>query len=368
MKSILYPLARPDLSGAEEAYAVRAIRAQTISSVGWEVAAFETAFARAVGVPYAVAVSSGTAALHLALCSLGIGPGDEVILPDLTYVATANAVRYVGARVVLVDVDAASWTIDVEQVERAVTRRTKAIIAVHLYGTPAKLDPLRALARRHHLTVIEDAAQALGARWRQRPVGGWGDVACFSFYGNKIITTGEGGMVVTRSAALARRLRDLRTQATGGAQRYFHHAVGFNYRMTALQAAIGLAQLERLDIFLRARARIAEWYRAALAPLDAWVEPAADPLAQRTNWLFTLRLPSWSAALRDRAIARLRARGIDSRPAFVPMSQLPMYRQRRLPQARRVSASAISLPTYTDLRARDVQAIAAAFIRVAGRG
>jgi perosamine synthetase len=362
-----YPLARPDLSGSEEAYVVRAIRAHTISSVGPEVEAFESAFSRAVDVPHAVAVSSGTAALHLALSALGIGVGDEVIVPDLTYVATANTVRYTGARVVLVDVDAASWTVDVAAVERALTARTKAVIAVHLYGTPCAIDALRALARRRRVALIEDAAQALGARWRGRPVGGWGDVGCFSFYGNKVITTGEGGMVVTRSAAIARRLRDLRGQATLGRPRYFHHAIGFNYRMTALQAGIGLAQLERLGAFIEKRAQIADWYRAALAPLPGWVEPIADPLARRTNWLFTVHFPGWTRRRRDHVITQLAALGVDSRPAFVPMSQLPMYRQRGLARARRLAAGALSLPTYTGLRARDVRAIVATLRRVIAR-
>src|SRR5690606_28781119 len=227
-----------------------------ISSVGRHVAAFEAAFARTVGVPHAVAVSSGTAALHLALAALRIGPGDEVVVPALTFVAPANAVRYTGARLVLAEVDPDSWTLTAASVERVLTRRTRAIVAVHLYGVPADLDGLRALARRRGLALVEDAAEALGARWRGRPVGGLGTLGCFSLFGNKVVTTGEGGVVVTSSAPLARRLRLLRNQAMSPRRRYWHGEIGFNYRMTALQAAVGLGQLARFETLVARRRRI----------------------------------------------------------------------------------------------------------------
>jgi perosamine synthetase len=362
-----YALARPDLSGNEARYVLDAIRETGISSVGRHVAEFEAGFCRTLAVPHAVAVASGTAALHLALCALGVGPGDEVIVPDLTYVATANAVRYTGATVVLVDVDPVSWTIDPQQVEAAVTPRTKAIIAVHLYGNPSSLDALAALARARRLFLVEDAAQALGATWRGRAVGSLGDVGCFSLYGNKVITTGEGGMVVARSAAIDRRLRDLRGQAMSGRRRYFHHAVGFNYRMTALQAAVGLAQLERLPAFLRRRRQIAGWYAEALSGLEEWVVPVPFGPAEPMTWLFTVQLRAWRRAERDRCLAELQRVGVDARPVFVPMSQLPMYRQAAFPHTRRIAAQGISLPTHTGLRRADVRAISGRLLEISAR-
>jgi perosamine synthetase len=359
--AIRYPLVEVDLTGNEQRYVLAALREGGISSIGRHVEAFEHAFAAALGSAHAVAVTSGTAALHIALVALGIGPGDEVILPDLTYVATANAVRYTGASVVLVDVDPESWTIDPGLAERAVTRRTKAIIAVHLYGNPADLDSLGALARDKGLFLVEDAAQALGARWRGKAAGSMGDVGCFSFYGNKVITTGEGGMVVTHSPSLARRLRDLRDHAKSPARRYFHERLAFNYRMTALQAAVGLAQLERMPTFLRRRAKLAQWYRACLQGVADLSAPSSFPDAAPVNWLFTFRNRTWTRRARDRFMAGLLERGVDSRPAFVPMSRLPMYRQSGFPAAASLAAQGISLPTHTGMAEADVAAICRIF-------
>ncbi len=365
--SLRYPLARPDLSGRERRYLLEALGAGAISSIGPHVGAFEEAFARAVGTKGAVAVSHGTAAVHLALAALEIGPGDEVIVPSLTFVSAANAVRYTGARVVLVDADPASWQLDPARVERAITARTRAILAVHLYGNPADLDALRRVARRRRLALIEDCAEALGARWRGRPVGGVGDLGCFSFYGNKVVTTGEGGMVTARSARLLRRVRALRDQGMSSSRRYYHTELAFNYRMTALQAAVGLAQLERLDAFLEKRARVAGWYRRHLRGVAGLAEPRPHPRATPVSWLYTIGVDGWTRGRRDRAMAALRRRGIDSRPVFVPMSELPMYRRRGFPVASRLAASGISLPTYVGLGERDVREIATVFSRIAAR-
>jgi len=366
-RTLAYPLARPDLSGNEARYVAEAIHENAISSVGRHVEAFEDAFARFLDVPHAIAVSSGTAALHLALAALDVGPGDEVLIPDLTYVATANAVRYVGATVVLADVDPVSWTLDPDEVERAITPRTRALVAVHLYGNPAALDVLTGIARRRRIALIEDAAQALGATWEGRAAGTVGEIGCFSLYGNKIITTGEGGMLVTRSAALARRLRILRNQAMSPRQRYFHPTVGFNYRLTALQAAVGLAQLERLPAFLEARRKIAAWYAEALAGLDGVETPRSHAGAGPVNWLFTLQMRHWTRAARDACLAALERAGVEARPTFVPMSQLPMYRRPALPVARGIGARALSLPTWVGLDRGAVATIAEHFAGAARR-
>ena len=360
-----FPIARPDLDGNEREYVAQAVAEGQISSVGRFVKSFEAACARAIDVPHAVTVSNGTAALHLTLTALGIGPGDEVIVPDLTYVATANAVTYTGARVVLVDVDPKTWTVDVGLVEKALSRRTKAIIAVHLYGMPADLDGLAQLARRRGVALIEDAAQAFHARWNGRYVGAIGDAACFSFFGNKIVTTGEGGLVTTRSARLAARLYHLRDQAMSSTRRYFHSGVGFNYRMTALQAAVGLAQLERVGEFLARREAIRASYRNWLADVPGLREPAPDPRAHPVTWLYTFQLAAWTRHERDRCMALLQQRGIDSRPGFVPMSRLPMYRRPGYRVAERISAQSLSLPTHTGMSDDDVRIIAEAFKEVA---
>jgi perosamine synthetase len=359
-----YGVGRPDLTGNERRYVLEALRDAGISSLGRHVGEFERSFSAAMGGRTSLAVSSGTAALHLALVALGVGRGDRVIIPDLTYVATANAVRYTGAEPVLVDVDPRSWNLDPAAVAAALDRRTRAIVAVHLYGNPADLDALRRLAREAGAALVEDAAQALGASWRGRPLGSVGDLACFSFYGNKIVTTGEGGMVVARTTRLARRLQHLRDQAMSPTRRYYHDELAFNYRMSALQAAVGLAQLERLGRFRAKRAQIRTWYREELADLPGRVEPAVHPAAEAVNWLYTFRIEGWSRAARDRAMAALARRGVDTRPVFEPMSRLPMYRTRARPAAAKLSAEGLSLPTHTGLGRGYVSAIARAVRKV----
>ncbi len=361
MTALRYPLARPDVGPRERAYVAQAMREASVSSLGPQVVAFEDAFASHLSLPHAAAVTSGTAALHLALAALGVGPGDEVIVPDLTFVATANAVSYTGARVVLADVDPVTWTLDPASVERALSKRTRAIIAVHLYGNPADLDALARIAKRNGVALIEDAAEGIGATWHGRPLGGVGVISTFSFYGNKILTTGEGGMVATRSRRLDRVIRHLRDHGMSPKRRYYHDRLAFNYRMTALQAALGLGQLERIDAFLERRARIAGWYRAELAGLDGVSEPLPLVPARAVCWLYTIQVAAWTRRRRDAAMGALRRAGIDSRPLFVPMSRLPMYRRRPLPVSDRLAACGISLPTHTQMRRSDVQAIAGAF-------
>jgi perosamine synthetase len=362
-----YQVGRPDLGGNERRYLLEALRETGISSIGRHVAAFEEAFSERMGGRPALAVSSGTAAVHLALAALGVGPGDRVIVPDLGYVATANAVRYVGAEPIPVDADLESWNLDPQRVADALDRRTRAIVAVHLYGNAADLDALRRLAREAGVALVEDAAQALGARWRGRPVGTFGDFACFSFYGNKVVTTGEGGMVVTRNARGARRVRHLRDQGMSPTRRYYHDELAFNYRMSALQAAVGLAQLERLDAFVARRERIRDWYREALADLPGRVEPSTDRRCDPVTWLYSFRLDGWSRRSRDRALAALARRGVDTRPVFHTMTTLPMYRGHRGPVAAKISAEGLSLPTHVRMTRRDVRAVAEHVHAVVGR-
>ena len=321
----LIPVYEPWIGRAELARVTHCVRSGWISAIGKEIPEFERRFAAFCGVRHGVACSNGTTALHLALVALGLGPGDEVIVPALTFVATANAVHYVGATPVFVDVDPVSWNLDPAAVAASVTSRTRAIIAVHLYGQPADMAPLRAIARRARAYLIEDAAEAHGATYHGQTVGSFGDLACFSFYGNKMITTGEGGMVLTGSARLAARLRLLRDHAMSPKRRYYHPEVGFNYRMTTLQASLGLAQLDRLPQILVRKRRIAALYRKRLRALPLQLPPQL-PGTENVHWMFSVVLPANLRLTRKTLGRELLARGIDWRPFFVPLPDLPPYR------------------------------------------
>src|SRR5713101_1085535 len=261
------PVAQPKLAGNERQYVLDCIETSWISSVGKYIVAFEEKFARFCNVEHAIATNNGTTALHLALVALGLQPGDEVLVPTVTYIATANAVRYCHAKPVLVDVCHDTMAINPAELERKITAKTKGIIPVHLYGHPAEMGPINDVAKRHGLFVLEDAAEAHGAEYLGRRVGGLGTCATFSFFGNKIVTTGEGGMVTTNDPDLAAKLRLHRGQGMNPKRRYWFEVVGYNYRMTNIQAAIGLAQMETIHTALADRENIAQWYNQALAPL-----------------------------------------------------------------------------------------------------
>lgn len=367
MKPRFLPVAHPVLDGNERLYVNECLETSWISANGRFVPLFEEAFARFCGVDHAVAVSSGTAALHLALLALGVGPGDEVIVPALTYVASANAVVYCGARPVFADSDPQTWNLDPAALEELITPRTRGIIVVHLYGHPADMDPVLEAAARHGLFVLEDAAQAHGAEYKQRRVGGLGDAAVFSFFGNKIITTGEGGMVVTRNAALAEKVRLLRGQGMDPSRRYWFPVVGYNYRMTNLQAAVGLAQLERIEQRLAERQQVAAWYDRHLAPLeDFLIRPSAQPWARHVYWLYSVVLRETVPLERDEVAAALEERGIETRPVFWPVHLLPPYAPaaNRLPVAEEIARRGLSLPTHSLLTEDDVARVAEALAAV----
>lgn len=340
---------KPDLGGNELAYLMQVIRDGRITQGKW-VEDFERGIAAYSDTKYAVATTSGTTALHLALRAADVGPGDRVIVPALTFVATANAVDYCGAVPDIVDVDANTWCIDIDQVERAIwASKTKAIIAVHLYGVPASMNELRHIADEHGVALIEDAAEALGAWSGMDRVGSIGDMGCFSFYGNKTITTGEGGMVVTNDPKLAHRLRFLRGQAQSE-RRYWHEEIGFNYRMTELQAAVGSAQLERISEFREARARV--MYRYELRLGDVLQFQKISPGDDHGLWAAAAMLPR--DVNRDAVIAILGERGIETRPVFYPLNTLPMYQRVGCPVAANIARRGIVLPTYPALTNEDV--------------
>jgi perosamine synthetase len=350
----LIPLAEPDLTGNEKKYLQDCLETGWISGSGKYVDAFEDGFAAFCGASHAVAIVNGTAALHVALLALGIGPGDEVIVPDLTYIASANAVTYCGARPVFADVDPATWTMDPLDVARKVSPRTRAIMPVHLYGHPVDMDCILDLAQAHNLYVIEDAAEAHGAEYKGRRVGALGDIGVFSFYGNKIITTGEGGMIVTNNRDLADRSRLLKGQGMDPEHRYWFPIIGYNYRMTNMQAAIGLAQLERIEWFIERRREVARWYDAALKPLPV-LKPVESDWAKNSYWLYSICVNE--KIDRDLLISHLLERGIETRPFFYPMHVMPPYRDavpEDFPVASGLAAQGLSLPSSASLTKEDV--------------
>ena len=350
------PVSMPVLDGRESEYVAECLSSTWISSQGRFIEEFERKFASWCGTRYAVATNNGTTSLHLALVALGVGPGDEVIVPTLTYIASANAVTYCGATPVLVDVDPVTLTLDPDAVAAAVTPRTAAVMPVHLYGHPAEMDPLLALADRHGFAVVEDAAEAHGARYRGRRVGGLGTCAAFSFFGNKIITTGEGGMVTTDDADLARRLLQRRGQGQDFERRYWFPIVGFNYRMTNVAAAIGVAQLERVEEHLAARERVRGWYDDALSGVAGVAAPGRRDWADPVTWLYTVQVEGVD---RDDLIVRLDREGIETRPVFYPMHVLPPYldTEGAYPVADRAAALGLSLPTHGALTEDDVRRV-----------
>jgi perosamine synthetase len=354
-----YRVAAPDLSGNESAYVNECLRSTWISSNGPFIHKFEASVASVTDTRHAIATCNGTVALHLALTGLGVGPGDEVIVPSLTFVATANAVLYCGATPVFADSERDTWCLSVPSVARLLSPRTRAIIPVHLYGHPCDMGPLLELARRKGLWVIEDCAEALGATYEGRPIGSFGTASTFSFYGNKLVTTGEGGMVVTNDDRLAERLRLLRGQGMDPQRRYWHPIVGFNYRMTNIAAALGLAQMERIDRLLHDRKQIAAWYNEHLGNLSVLVLPVEAAGAASAFWMYSILTPN--NAWRDALMADLAKKGIETRPFFSPVHEFPMYRGCRndnnCPTARDLSYRGLSLPTSSYLQKQDIDVI-----------
>jgi perosamine synthetase len=306
-------------------------------------------------VRHGVATSYGTTALHLALLALGIGKDDNVIVPSLTFVAPANAVTYTGARPIFVDSNPEYWCMDPSEIEKKISKQTKAIIAVHLYGHPCDMTEIMQIAEDHNLQVVEDCAEAHGAEYRGVKVGSFGIISCFSFYGNKIITTGEGGMCLTKDDELAEKMRILRDHGMNPKIKYWHDVIGFNYRMTNLQAALGVAQLERLNLLISRKRQIAVEYTNLLEGFADIILAKEMPWAKSVYWLYSILVRK---ELRDRIIKELDKMGIETRPFFYPVHVLPPYRENStLPVAERLSATGINLPSGPQLSRDQVQRV-----------
>lgn len=348
------PISAPSITAKEIEYVTDAVKSGWISSIGRYVDTFEQKFAAFCGTKHAVAVSNGTVALHLALVAYGIGPGDEVIVPDFTFVATANAVKYTGAEVVIVDIEEKTLCIDPAKIRNAITPRTKAIMPVHIYGHPADMKEIMKIAQEHNLIVIEDAAESPGAEVNGVKVGGIGNCGTFSFYGNKIITTGEGGMITSNDDAFIKKVRFLKDHAMSKAKRYWHEAVGYNYRITNLQAAIGLAQIERVEELLAHKKRIFTAYRQYLSDDIRCKLNYEAPWAKNVYWMVCLEISAYDEDARNNLMLRLKKENIDSRPYFYPISDMPMYEKVNTPVAHKVYKIGVNLPSYVDLGNEDI--------------
>lgn len=351
-------LAQPQLNGNEYKYLMDAFLSTWISSTGKYITSFEETFSKYCGVKYGVATSNGTTALHLALAALGIGVGDEVIVPDITFAATINAVIYTGATPVIVDIEEESWCIDPNEIEKAITSRTRAIIPVHIYGQPCDMDRICDIAMKHSLYVVEDCAEAHGAEWGNKKVGSFGAISCFSFFGNKVITTGEGGMCITNDESLNQKMRVLRDHGMSKERKYYHEVIGFNYRMTNLQAAIGVAQVERIDSILNWREDLESEYRSTLSKIDGVSLQKMDlPDRKKIAWLVSILVDEKK---RDAVLRELKENGIDSRPFFVPLSEMDIYKKyaRKCNNSKRISRMGLNLPTTYGVGSEEIEKIA----------
>lgn len=354
------PLMEPSLGGNELKYVSDCITTGWISSQGEYVRRFEKQFSDFLGnASQCVAVSSGTAALHLALKAIDIGPGDEVIVPDLTFAATANVVLHCGAKVVCADVDPITWTLDPSKLANLITAHTKAIIPVHLYGQPCDMDPILEIGAKNNIYIIEDCAEAQGATYKGRQVGTLGDLGCFSFFSNKVITTGEGGMVSTTNNDLSDKVKILRDHGMKPGKRYWHDIAGFNYRMTNLQAAVGVAQMERVDKFLLRRKEIGQRYISKLSQIKGLTVPPNVEWAETVYWIFSLLIDEEITGInRNRLAEKLSDLGIENRPFFYPMHVQPPYQQSGdFEVSKRLSNQGISLPSGNEISNEEIDRV-----------
>jgi perosamine synthetase len=358
MSNIKIPIYKPSLRGNEKKYVNECLDTNWISSRGHFVNDFESKFARKVGADHAVSVCNGTVALHLALVALGVGLGDEVIVPTLTYIAPVNAIAYTGAIPVFVDSQRESWQIDPDDIRRKITSKTKAIIAVHLYGQACEMETIVKIAKENGLFVIEDCAEAFGTYYKGKHVGVFGDISTFSFFGNKTITTGEGGMVISNNKTLAGRASHFKGQGLADHREYWHDVVGYNYRMTNIAAAIGLAQLENCDEIISRKREIAIAYisKSKKYPVEFHIE---QPDSVHSYWMVSILVPHKQD--RDSLRTKMSVDGIETRPVFFPVHTMPMYSRdfQVTPVAEDLAWRGINLPSWPDMTEADIDTVVA---------
>lgn len=360
----MIPVSKPIISKNAKKYILDCIKSGWVSSHGPYVERFEESFAEYLGVKFALTTTSGTASLHLALAALGIGKGDEVIVPTFTMIAPVFAILYVGAKPVLVDSEKGSWNMDVTQIEGKITKNTRAILAVHIYGHPVDMDPLVKLAKKYKLFIVEDAAEALGAKYKGQKVGTFSDIACFSFYSNKTITTGEGGMVVTNNKKLAERLKMLKDMAHSPKKRFMHLEVGFTYRMTNLQAALGLAQLEEIEKMISLKRHIAKLYTTYLKNIPGIILPVEKQWAKNIYWMYGILVKKSSRISKNKLRNILYQKGIDTRDFFIPMHHQPVLaklgllnNKERYPVSDYLSKTGFYIPSGPNITENEIEKV-----------
>lgn len=353
--SYKYPVYQPNLSGNEKKYVQECLDSSWISSKGKFIKQFENDFSKFTGIKNSVSVSNGTVALHVALLALGIGKNDEVIVPTFTYIASVNAIYYTGAKPVFVDSEPITWQIDTKKIEARISSKTKAIMAVHIYGHPCDMDEIAKIAKKYNLLIIEDCAEAIGSYYKGKHAGMFSDISTFSFFGNKAITTGEGGMVCTNSDSLAEVSTRIKGQGLAKNQEYYHDIIGYNYRMTNICAAIGCAQLERIENILKEKDRVAKNYIKNLDGLPIQYHEEVGDL-KHSYWMFTILAAS--EIERTNLRKYLMDNGIETRPSFHPVHTMPMYNEgEEFEVAENLGSRGINLPSYPDLSDSDIKFI-----------
>lgn len=356
----IIPVCQPTLEGNERKYVLECMDTNWISSRGKFVDEFEEGFSHYCGVRFGITTNSGTTALHLALATMGLGVGDEVIIPSFTMISTANAISYLGAKPIPVDVEPETWNIDSDKIEAKITDKTRAIIPIHTYGHPADMDRLQSIAEKYGLDIVEDAAEAHGAEYRGKRVGRFGKMASFSFYANKIITTGEGGMIVTDDEELAGRLQTLRNYGFTQERHFWHKVMGFSYRMTNLQAAIGLAQFERIDDLLESRRNNAKLYNKLLKDISGITTPPESENVKSAYWMYGVLVEDEFGISKDELRQKLADRGIETRSFFIPIHLQPIYSyllSDEFPVSEELGRKGFYLPSASSLRTDQIEFI-----------
>jgi perosamine synthetase len=371
----MIPVNEPFLAQRELEYVTECVRTGWVSSAGRFIEEFENQWAAYCGRRYGIAVSNGTVALQVAVACLGLGPGDEVIMPTFTIISCATAIVYAGGVPVLVDCDPRTWCMDVDQVKSKITQRTRAIMPVHIYGHPVDMDPILNLAERHGLAIIEDAAEVHGAEYLSgrgtihpawRRCGSFGTLSCFSFYANKLITTGEGGMILTDDPKLAEKARSLRNLCFQAHRRFYHEELGFNFRLTNLQAALGLAQVERIDEIIARKRWIGEEYNCRLSGIPELQLPVEEPWARNVYWMYGIVLSEETGMDATAFGHKLKQRGIETRPFFLGLHEQPVFHQRglflqdRYPITERIARQGLYLPSGLALTPKQISQVSEA--------
>lgn len=349
--------AGPSISNKEIKYVLDAVKNGWNENYDYYIQKFSEEFAKYIGVKYAWPTSSGTGALHIAILALDIKKGDEVIIPEITFAASANVVEYVGAKPVFVDVERDTWTLDPKELEKKITKKTKAIMPVHIYGNVADMGPVNKIAKKHGIKVIEDACPSIGAEYNGKKTGNLSDIAAFSFQGAKIMVTGEGGMIVTNNANLYDKARFWGNHAKDSKKVFWHTEVGYMYRMANLLAALGLGQLERIDEFIVKKRKIFNWYKKRLGDIDGLSINVEKEGTKSIYWMSSIVLDKNFGLTRDELMAKLKELRIDTRPFFYPLSMFPMWKEQKTPNAHHVGLNGINLPSGVMLTEEEVDYI-----------